>query len=152
MAHVGFHFQAPECRLIYSHYNSISTFQFLSQNPHGGLCRLQVMYILSECLYQSSAVIWYQPFFMQGKSTLLLLLQQHFGSHCRRCVSVTISCCCSLNLLLRGYSKCEAKRSPEDEGKTCLFDLFEMKWHITIVRSVVAVAWRRQTPLPVVMF
>lgn len=30
MAHARFHFPAPECSLIYSHYNSVSTSHFLS--------------------------------------------------------------------------------------------------------------------------
>lgn len=71
MAHARFHFQAPECSLIYSYYNSISTFQYLSQIPHGILCRVQALYNLSECSYQSSAFIGYQPLFIQGKSTEL---------------------------------------------------------------------------------
>lgn len=67
MAHVRFHFQAPECGLIYFYYNSISTFQFLSQIPHSTRWRLQALYNLSECSYQSSAFIGYQPLFIQGK-------------------------------------------------------------------------------------
>lgn len=142
MAHVGFHFQAPECRLIYSHYNSISTFQFLSQNPHGGPWRLQLMYILSECLYQSSVVIWYQPFFMQGKSTRLLLLQQHFGSHCRRCVSVTTSCCCSLNLLLRGTkSVAPVKQSEAQRMREKLVCLICLRWNGTLILFWLWLQW-----------
>ena len=79
----GFIFK-PQCvSLIYSHYNSISTFQFLSPIPYGTLWRLQALYNLSECSYQSSAFIGYQPLFIQGKSTertLAFLLQQHSGS------------------------------------------------------------------------
>lgn len=81
MARVRFHFRTPECSLICSHHNSISIFQFLSQIPYGVLCRLQVMYILCECLYQSSAFIGYQLFFIQWKSKRWILLQQLFGSH-----------------------------------------------------------------------
>lgn len=67
MADVRFHFPALECGLIYSHYNSISTFQFLPQIPHGAVCRLRAIRILSECLYQSSAFRGYQPLFIRGK-------------------------------------------------------------------------------------
>lgn len=69
MAHIRFRFQAPECDLIYSNYNSISAFQFLSQIPRGTRCRLQALYNLSECSYQSSDFIVCQPVFIQEKLT-----------------------------------------------------------------------------------
>lgn len=122
MAHVRFHFQAPECSLIYSHYNSISTFQFLSQIPYGALCSPQVMYILSECLYQSSAFIGYQALFIQGKSTRSLLLQQCFGLHNHKLCVPTY--CCSLNFLLKVLKLWSMKECKDEAEPHILIDSF----------------------------
>lgn len=65
-----------KCGLIYSLYNSISTFQ-CSQIPCGVPCRLRAIHILSQRFV--SVFINLYPF--SGKSTHLLLSQEHFGSH-----------------------------------------------------------------------